>query len=131
RYVVVVCRLIGHFRDNRNRGGVGEIGDLVKLPIIDGGVVILKPWGADDHTEHGFLSTPMYAGLAHRNAIGKLRAPFAITGSASQIFDRAIWIPNAEIASATAAIWDGPVIAKRRSDACEVPRNWNLGDKQD
>src|SRR5207247_3868742 len=86
--VVVVRRLVGNFDDHRDGGGIGEVGDFEKLPIIDRAVVVLKARGTHDHAENRLRSAPVHARLADGNAIGVLRAVRAESRSAGEVPNR-------------------------------------------
>ena len=85
RHVVVVGGLIRNFGDERNGGGIGEIRDLVQLPITDARVIVLKPRRTDRHAEDSLRPAPMNARPPHRDAVRGLRAPTTVGRSARQI----------------------------------------------
>ena len=131
RDVVIVCRLVRNFRNYRSRIRIHEIRDFIKLPVIDGIVVVLCFWCANHHAEHCLRTAPMNARLANGDSVGVLRSPQTISRGSGEVFKSAVRVSDVEVAATSAAIRSRAVIAKKRADRRKISGNGDLGDKQD
>src|SRR5437899_501630 len=123
RDVVIGRGLIWNLGDDRNGGRVGEVGDLVKLPIFDRIVIVLVTRRAHHHAEDRFHSAPMHTGLAHGNAVGVLRCINAKTGRTRKVLQRSIRVADVEIATPAATIGSRPLISEDGTDGRKIGRN--------